>query len=44
MWSVTYQTYLGGVKSLACRRFTSKANATTFARSVGGTVERRIFK
>jgi hypothetical protein len=44
MWSVTYITYMGGVESLACRRFTTKANAATFARKVGGTVEKRIFK
>jgi hypothetical protein len=44
MWSVTYTTYMGGIESLACRRFTSKAGATTFARKVNGTVEKRIFK
>jgi hypothetical protein len=44
MWSVTYTTYLGGIESLACRRFTTKAHATTFARKVGGNVEKRIFK
>jgi hypothetical protein len=44
MYSVTYMTYLGGFESQACRRFTTKANATTFARKVGGTIEKRIFK
>ena len=44
MWSVTYQTYLGGIESLACRRFTTKAGAITFARKVNGTIEKRIFK
>jgi len=44
MWSVTYTTYMGGIESLACRRFTNKARATTFARKVNGTVEKRIFK
>lgn len=44
MYSVTYTTYMGGIESLACRRFTTKANATTFARKVNGTVEKRIFK
>jgi hypothetical protein len=44
MYSVTYITYMGGVESLACRRFTSKAGATTFARKVNGTIEKRIFK
>ena len=44
MYSVTYITYMGGIESLACRRFTSKAGATTFARKVKGTIEKRIFK
>jgi len=44
MWSVTYITYMGGIESQACRRFTTKANASTFARKVGGTIEKRIFK
>ena len=44
MWSVTYTTYMGGIESQACRRFTTKANASTFARKVCGTVEKRIFK
>lgn len=44
MYSVTYITYIGGIESLACRRFTSKAGATTFARKVNGIVEKRIFK
>jgi hypothetical protein len=44
MYSVTYITYMGGIESLACRKFTSKAGATTFARKVNGTIEKRIFK
>jgi len=44
MFTVIYKTYMGGIESLACRRFTTKANATTFARKVGGTIEKRIFK
>jgi hypothetical protein len=44
MYSVTYITYMGGIESQACRRFTSKAGATTFARKVNGTIEKRIFK
>jgi hypothetical protein len=44
MYAVTYTTYMGGIESLACRRFTSRASATTFARKVGGTIEKRIFK
>jgi hypothetical protein len=44
MWAVTYTTYLGGIESLACRRFTTKARATTFAKQVNGTLEKRSFK
>jgi len=40
MYTVTYKTYLGGVESYAYRRFTNRANATTFARKTGGTIER----
>jgi hypothetical protein len=41
MYLVTYITYLGGIESQACRRFTSRAAATTFARAVNGTIEKR---
>lgn len=44
MYSVTYTTYLGGIESLACKRFKTKALALVFAKGVRGTVERRIFK
>ena len=44
MYSVTYITYMGGIESQACRRFTTKANALTFARKVNGIIEKRIFK
>jgi hypothetical protein len=44
MWSVIYTTYMGGIESQACRRFNTKAHATTFARKVNGTIEKRIFK
>ena len=40
MYRVTYMTYLGGIESQACRRFTNRANATTFARQTGGTIEK----
>jgi hypothetical protein len=40
MYTVTYKTYLGGVESYAYRRFTNKANAATFARKTGGTIEK----
>jgi hypothetical protein len=40
MYTVTYKTYLGGVESYAYRRFTNRANATTFARKTGGTIQR----
>jgi hypothetical protein len=40
MYTVTYITYLGGVESYAYRRFTNHANATTFARQTGGTIEK----
>lgn len=44
MYSVIYTTYMGGIESQACRRFNIKAHATTFARKVNGTIEKRIFK
>ena len=40
MYTVTYKTYMGGVESYAYRRFTNRANATTFARKTGGTIEK----
>jgi hypothetical protein len=40
MYRVTYNTYLGGIESQACRRFTTRAAASTFARLVGGQVEK----
>ena len=40
MYTVIYITYMGGVESYAYRRFTNKANATTFARKVAGTIEK----
>jgi hypothetical protein len=40
MYRVTYTTYLSGIESQACRRFTTRAAATTFARLVRGTVEK----
>ena len=40
MFTVTYKTYIGGVESYAYRRFTNRANASTFARKTGGTIER----
>jgi hypothetical protein len=40
MFTVTYKTYMGGVESYAYRRFTNRANATTFARKTGGTIEK----
>jgi hypothetical protein len=40
MYTVTYITYLGGVESYAYRRFTNRANATTFARQTGGTIQK----
>jgi hypothetical protein len=41
MYRVIYTCYLGGIESQACRRFTSRAAAATFARAVNGTVEKR---
>ena len=40
MFTVTYKTYTGGVESYAYLRFTNRANATTFARKTGGTIEK----
>ena len=44
MWIVTYTTYLGGMESLACKRFKAKTTAILFSSKVNGTIERRIFK
>lgn len=41
MYLVTYITYLGGIESQACRRFTNSYKAKSFARLVNGTVEKR---
>ena len=40
MFTVIYKTYISGVESYAYRRFTNRANATTFARKVAGTIEK----
>ena len=40
MYTVTYKTYLGGIESYAYRRFTNRANAATFARKTGGTIQK----
>jgi hypothetical protein len=39
MYRVIYITYLGGIESQACRRFSNKYKAKSFARSVNGTIE-----
>jgi hypothetical protein len=39
MYRVIYITYLGGIESQACRRFSNRYKAKSFARSVNGTVE-----
>jgi len=44
MYLVTYTTFLGGIESLACRRFSNSYKAKNFARLVNGQVEKRIFK
>jgi hypothetical protein len=44
MYLVIYDTYLGGVQSQACRRFSNSYKAKNFARLVNGTVEKRLFK
>jgi hypothetical protein len=41
MYRVIYITFLGGIESQACRRFTTRAAAATFARLVHGTMEKR---
>lgn len=40
MYTVIYKTYIRSVESYAYRRFTNRANATTFARKTGGTIEK----
>jgi hypothetical protein len=40
MYRVTYTTYLSGIESQVCRRFTTRAAAVTFARLVRGTMEK----
>ena len=40
MYRVIYTTYLGGIQSQACRRFTTRAGAATFSRQVKGTIEK----
>jgi hypothetical protein len=39
MYRVIYITYLGGIESQACRRFTNRYKAKSFARSVNGIIE-----
>lgn len=39
MYRVIYITYLGGIESQACRRFTNRYKAKSFARAVNGTIE-----
>ena len=40
MYRVIYMTYLSGIESQACRRFSTRAAAATFARQVNGTIEK----
>ena len=40
MYRVTYITYLGGIESQACRRFSNAHKAKSFARLVNGTIEK----
>jgi hypothetical protein len=40
MYRVIYDTYLGGIQSQACRRFSNAHKAKSFARLVNGTVEK----
>jgi hypothetical protein len=40
MYRVTYTTYLGGIESQACRRFSNAYKAKSFARKTGGTIEK----
>ena len=42
MYLVTYITYLGGIESQACRRFSNGHKAKAFARAVNGIVEKRV--
>ena len=42
MYLVTYTTYLGGIESQACRRFTNSYKAKSFARLVNGAIEKAI--
>jgi hypothetical protein len=42
MYRVTYTTYLGGIESQACRRFSNAYKAKSFARLVNGTIEKVI--
>ena len=41
MYRVIYTTYLGGIESQACRRFSNAHKAKNFARLVNGTVEKK---
>jgi len=41
MYRVIYITFLGGIESQACRRFSSSYKAKSFARLVNGQVEKR---
>jgi len=41
MYRVIYMTYLGGIESQACRRFSNAYKARNFARLVRGTIEKR---
>ena len=40
MYRVTYLTFLGGIESQACRRFSNSYKAKSFARLVNGTIEK----
>jgi hypothetical protein len=42
MYRVIYITFLGGIESQACRRFSNSYKAKSFARLVNGTVEKVI--
>ena len=41
MYRVTYLTFLGGIESQACRRFSNSYKAKSFARLVNGLVEKQ---
>ena len=41
MYLVIYITFLGGIESQACRRFSNSYKAKSFARLVNGTVEKK---